>query len=666
MQDAARSRRVGGGSRRPEVAAVWWAALVPLFLLLHPYRGLVQDARIYIGRGLADRDPAGVGQDMMFAHDAQTSFSLMRGLVDAALHVASPGEASMALAFLGGLAWLLGAAALMRALSSGRTAWAAMVCVIALPATYGAYGVFSYIEAVATPRMFAEAAVLGALAASTRGKRLPCVVLLGLAAAFHPLMALPGVAIVAVSLIGEDRRWLVPVAAAGGAVLAAAVLGISPADRLLRPVDPTWLAILRGRSTYLFPSQWPTASFGPILCQAATVLAAAALAAGRRRVLLLSILGVAACGLAGSWAFGDLRASTLVAQVQLWRWLWPLAVVGQASLALVAVALWRRGAVARLALATIVCMNLMSALLPGAALLAAVALALVAATLRQVAIARAPFYALCMAVAALVLWLSDFAGSTLVLVSVLRSAAAEGGAVDWPMVAAIGLPSVPLAAGAIALALPSAPPRGWSAPLGSALALVCIGAAAAWLWDGRSAERRLVDDPAGDPALRAMVGSAPGDVLWIDDDSEGWFLLGRPAFLNEAQAGPILFSRDLAVEWADRAALLLDLGLVRPENVHPWLSTHRSARDLVLTVDGVARFCADPRRPAAIVAPGDQRGAAPPGAQAGLWRPATPLTRPVPDDAGIHWRSIALLTVIRCGGDPARADLTSVGSVRIY
>ena len=119
MLDTVAVTRTAHGSGRPDLAAVAWASLVPLMLLMHPYSGIVQDARIYIGRGVADRDPAGVGRDVLFLHDGQTGFSLMRKLVDAALSVMGPGASAMALTFAGALLWLLAAVSVARALAGG-------------------------------------------------------------------------------------------------------------------------------------------------------------------------------------------------------------------------------------------------------------------------------------------------------------------------------------------------------------------------------------------------------------------------------------------------------------------------------------------------------------------------------------------------------------------
>ena len=153
-------------------AALLWAPLLPLMFLLRPYDGIVQDAWIYMGRGLADRDPSGLGQDILFTHDAQTGFSLFRPVVRVILAVLPIGEASMLLVLVGLLAWFIGAAALTRRIASGRGAWAAMVAVLAMPSDYGGFSVFHYAEAVATPRLFAEATVLFGLAMLLDGRYL--------------------------------------------------------------------------------------------------------------------------------------------------------------------------------------------------------------------------------------------------------------------------------------------------------------------------------------------------------------------------------------------------------------------------------------------------------------------------------------------------------------
>ena len=655
MQDAAAEGSTRPGSRRPGLAAAMWLSLIPLAFLLHPYAGIVQDASIYIGRGLADRDPAGVGRDVMFAHDGQTGFSLMRELVDASLHVMGASVAAMTLTFVGAVAWLVAAVAMARTLARGRDAWAAVACMVALPTFYGAFRVFDYAEALATPRVFAEAAVLGGLAALMAGRRGVAAALLALAVAFHALIALPGLAVGAVLLVGRDRRWSLAVAAVAIAILAAAGLKVPVAARLTQPMDDVWLTLLRQRSTYLFPSLWPDASFGPIVVQATAVIVAATVTAPAVRALLLANLAVACLGLAASLLAGDLHASILIVQLQPWRALWLLAAFGNAALALSAVALWRRGPDARLVLAPLALLWLWSDHLWLVAPLAMLTLVWLAAVVRNAVppASRLVRWALAGTVCIIAILTAFEAAS--VGIALARSAWAEGGRMGWPMVVRLQIPTVPVVLAVLALAL-VAPARLSASCRYGMIAAVAFGCAVtAWQWDGRSVERRMAERGGTDPALRAALGPSRGDVMWVDEDTETWFVAGRSSFFNSVQGGPILFSRTLALDWAARAALARHLGLAREAAVSPWSGPHPRFDPIALRADAVALFCASPTRPAAVVAPGDQLGAAPPNWTASLWRPAAPFRRPWADDEAIHWTTWDLFTVIRCPA-PGTAD----------
>ncbi len=658
------------GSRRPRpLHAALWASLVPLLLLLHPYGGLIQDARIYIGRGVADRDPAGVGRDIVFAHDAQTGFSLMRLAVRAMLDVMPPSTASMLLALAGSLLWLAAAMALLRRLAPERVAWAAAVAVLALPARYGAFGVFGYAETVATPRVFAEAAVLGGMAALLGRRRPLGLALLALAVALHPIMAAPGLGIAALSLVRDDRRWTLPLAAAGAAVLTAAALKLPLSGRLFETMDPEWWSILRQRCVYLFPTQWPAEAFAQGAAQVAAAILAGSLLPPRERTVLWGTVGVAACGVAVSFLFGDLLPGTLVTQMQPWRALWPLAVLGNASLALAAAGLWRRGPTGRSVLALLV-----MGWCAGAAPLLSLTLSVAAVALWAMArsgppAAVTPRLAVLAGGGAAVLAISEVAVSAKALLGLAASAAGGAGDMSWPLAVAAGVQSIPLAAAAaaVALALRPTPGRPGTAPTLVAWASVAAACAAAvLLWDGRTAERRAVEGGSGAAALRDAIGPAAGEVLWVDENAENWFLIGRPAVFDALQGAPILFSREMALDWAARARDVRGLGLARDLDLAPWAPSEGRADDLALSPASVGRFCADARHPAGLVAPGAQLGAVPAGLAAALWRPPVPFRRlVVGDDGGFRWRSIEAFTVVRCAGQVGGAgEQASLKSVR--
>ncbi|MCC2103475.1 MAG: hypothetical protein KDJ20_05235, partial [Hyphomicrobiales bacterium] len=61
-------------ARLTSVAA--FLTLAAFYALEHPYAGILGDAKIYMGRALADLDAGGVGRDLMYRLDGQSQFSL--------------------------------------------------------------------------------------------------------------------------------------------------------------------------------------------------------------------------------------------------------------------------------------------------------------------------------------------------------------------------------------------------------------------------------------------------------------------------------------------------------------------------------------------------------------------------------------------------------------
>ncbi len=647
-----------GGWERPALGTVLlWASLVPVLALARPYGGLIKDARIYIGRGLADRDPAGLGRDLLFANDPQTGFSALAQVVRGLLTVMPAGQASLLLVSVGLLLWLCAAVAVARVLTSvtsSRTAndrlvWATVVAILALPSAYGAFDLFGYAEANATPRIFAEAAVLASFAAALAGRRSASLAFLVLAGAIHPLMALPGLAVGACLLVLDDRRWLALLAGLGAAVLAAAFSRVPLLDRMFIAMDPTWTDIMRSSRSYLFPTAWPSDTYGRIAVQAAAAIIAGRFAPARARALLWSVVVVAVGGLLASLIFGDLIISVLIAQLQLWRALWPLAVLGNAGLVLAVVGLWRAGAAERIASAVLI-MAWTAAATPALAILLAVtALGLPALVHRSgITVPRqAPRIAF---FAALILVLINFGVIGVALVSLFSSLHGWGGEAPWSYVVASGA----FGYGAVAAALVAAiaPPRlfaGRGPVLAGCGILALLCGAAAVTYDGRTSQLRMIERRDGSAGLADALGPGGGSIVWIDEESESWFLARRAAFFSEIQGGPILFSRDLALSWIARRRYLVGLGLVREADFGPWSSPPGAGADEIkLTPDSLLRLCSAPDRPAALVAPGEQLAAVPPGLTASLWSPPSPFRRLVTDGDDLRWRTFDVFTVVRC------------------
>ena len=230
-------------------------ALVALWFLRRRYNGLLHDSMIYMGRGLADLDPSGVGADYFYRLDGQSSFSVFSKIVDALIPVFGLALSAQLLTVTALVLWLAAMAALAAQLASGRLRWAILICVAAASGAYGGLPL-QYAEAFATPRPFAEAGVLAALAALLAGSRPLAMLFLGLAALFHPIMALAGAGAVYVYLCLENRRWIYLGLAGALCVLVAALAGLPLFSRLVERFDWNWLIVLRLRASFLFPLLW--------------------------------------------------------------------------------------------------------------------------------------------------------------------------------------------------------------------------------------------------------------------------------------------------------------------------------------------------------------------------------------------------------------------------
>ncbi len=210
-----------------------------VFVLSRSYRGIVQDAYIYLGRALADLDPNGVGRDLMFVNDGQFGFSLFRFAADATLWCCGLAMAAKALAIMAALAWFFAASAFARQFASGAAVWVVVIFAALLPAAYGAPYLFGFAELIAIPRPFAEAFVLAGLAALAARRDVFCLGCLVAAALLHPIMALAGFGVF-LSVLGlEDKRWFLFCAGAGAVLIFGGALGLPLVDRLFTEIDPS-------------------------------------------------------------------------------------------------------------------------------------------------------------------------------------------------------------------------------------------------------------------------------------------------------------------------------------------------------------------------------------------------------------------------------------------
>ena len=615
-----------------------------VFVLSRPYLGIVQDAYLYMGRALADLDPNGVGRDLMFVHDGQFGFSLFRYAANAMVWCSGPAAAAETLAIMAALGWFFAAAALARQFISGGAVWAVVIFAALLPVSYGAPYPFGFAELLAIPRPFAEALVLGGLAALAARRDAISLCCLMAAALLHPLMALAGFGVFLAVLGLEDKRWFLYCALAGALVILGGALGLPMLDRLFTAIDPSLRNFHELRSPFLFPSHWPIESFPPLIVQAMTIAIAAHFHQGRGRRILAAIILVGLGGIAIAAIFGDWLSSLLIVQAQPWRTAWLMSAAGAMALGLCAIELWPHGPSGRLVLALLVLcwsFNTQFAVVCAAAILA---LLLHFRAARFAPAIKPPLV--------LYTWIFTIIVATIWNVRLFAypwqfAMAAPAGYGDPAFVLVKGFLALPLCALAAYFAIVR--PR--VAPLLQIGFTVLLLAAVVPFWDQRSPAQHMMEQNRPPPEITRLINQQKGEVLWIDGSAEAWFFLSLPQWASRLQGTPTIFSAALAAEWRSRTQFLMDLRLADRKSFARW-SAPKSADPPRLSQEGVRQLCARNDAPAWIIAPLEQGKEPPAGIAMTLWQLPEPQYQLTKADDNYIWLRIDAFGVIACGNAP--------------
>jgi hypothetical protein len=628
-----------------------WAGLKPYALPLlfcaalwaacHPYPGIVGDSRIYIARILADLDPAGIGRDMIFVNDGQFRFSLFPLLAHGLVVQFGPALAAEVIASIGCLCWFGAAFAFARQLVTGRALWLVLVFVCVLPHGYGNH-MFVPAETMAVPRPFAEAAVLASFAALIAGRRLLAVAFVLLGFIVHPIMGLPGVAVIAAMHL-RDRRVV-----AAGAVLVlvctiAGLAGLPVFDRLFIRIDAEWLDLLYKLDPYLFPTHWHLNDFSPLVVQAATIAIAANLLLGTARKLLVTSLVVGLGGLLAAIVLGDVLHNLLAVQVQTWRSAWMIAVIAQYAYALCVVRLASGEMHAGPRRVTLALLTLGWFGNPGLFLampVAAMALAIHFGRATKPVAAR---YVVATWTIVVALILSSYLG---VLTNFLEFLARMPSGAALGVLYGLRIDIVALPICAIAFAGWAANPhRGFSPALSMVAVLGCSLVAAA-IWSSRSEAARDLETLRHPREFASIFDGRPGEVLWVDAKSEAWQVLGRPQWGSAQQSASVVFSRPLAVLWRERAQALLDNGLIQANVFAPWQSTDASAIPHIRG-EALERICARQDGPVAIVFPLEKGKPLPADVTGAIWTLPHPRFLPDINEKNI-WHEVDRYAAVAC------------------
>jgi hypothetical protein len=294
------------------------------WLVLRPYYGVIHDAQLYFHFAEFSKLETFQSLDIVVANDRQMGRSVFGRLLEPFVALMGIANAALALTVAGLVAWAGALIGLSRTLV-GRDWW---IVVIAVPAFSGYWGpLFLIAEPFATPRIFAEAAVIGGIAWILNGHGRLAVAATVVAMAIHPIIGLSGLAIVVIVAVIDHPRvvaGVVVVGAVGVVVAAWDPIGLAGATGF----SAEWLSIIAERATLVLPGLWPGFAWVRTVFGFA-VVGSLYLTSRHEKVrsLALASLIVSTAGLATSIVFSWLWVRPFITQLQPWRSLWILHLV---------------------------------------------------------------------------------------------------------------------------------------------------------------------------------------------------------------------------------------------------------------------------------------------------------------------------------------------------
>ena len=530
--------------------------LAVLWIAARPYLGIIHDARLYMVQALDWLHPRHFANDLYLAYGSQDQFTIFSRLYAPLIALLGPSAAHLSATIFGQICWFSALLYLTRSMfGGGRTAVLAAAGAILLNPFYGDLHIFSYGERFATPRLFAEALVMLAVAFTWRQRRIAAALCLLAGLLIHPLMTLPGIAVVALLAARDDRRlWLLYLASAVAvAILAAA--GIPPFARLLMRFDPVWFATAIHRSPFVFVTRWNWTSLDNAAPPIAVVALAISVASPAEKRLLWTVAIVAAAGVVLALLGGDVMRDVLVANVQPWRGLWLLALMGNIW-AGVLVTRMPPGTGARKFLLLALACDLVETWLSFPPLVSWLGFAAALLTFLWERRVRRPA-ARPLRLLGVTVGLATVTGLLIVLwFAVPIRSEAVGLRMLFGSGSVIGL--------ALVLLLLSFDRR-WRGLLATRAFTLLLLAGALACWDQRSRWQDFVED-GNIPSSLAQFVAHTNTIDWDSGVDLLWFKLLRPSYYSYSQGAGAVFFASAAAEYQRRTDALAGLDATDPDN----------------------------------------------------------------------------------------------------
>jgi hypothetical protein len=314
------------------------AALLLLDALLHPYRGITHDSRLYafsVANQLGDGALAG---DLYLRFGSQGERTI---LTSVATSLASLFGLDWSFFLLYLVARVLLVAGILKFMDlflippGIRLAALAMIVTSRMP--FGGFELLAIDEPFLTPRPFAMSLSLFAMESALAQRRCILRSALFFICAFlvHPLIPSGPLLAVLLVLLCRERSGLLAPIAAGLVLLGAAGVGILAGVRVVSidKLDAAWRSVVLARSPFYFPGEWPLVDWLRLGFASLCLYGAAGCASRLNRLQIHAVIVASFTGLLLAIA-GEHLPPALLVQAQPYLSLWLL------SLLMIPCALW--------------------------------------------------------------------------------------------------------------------------------------------------------------------------------------------------------------------------------------------------------------------------------------------------------------------------------------
>lgn len=303
--------------------------LCSLWIIVHPYRGVDQDASLYAIQALGQIYPEIFHDDLFLKFTSQENFTFFTKIYVFVIHQIGFSAANIVIFILGQLSWFIAAFLVTGLFYRGSSKYLAFAFAVVMPRYYSSQMIFSFAETFLTPRLFAESLILLSIFFGVQNKYLLSVLFLLSALLIHPIIAATALLFFSVYFFLKNGKVMILV----GMVLLTiamlmALLKVPPFDGIFKIMDGEWTHVVQKQTGFLFIGNWSTRDLLPIITSFISVTTYCLLTGKKRRLLFISVGFATLIAFFLSITFGDLVNNVLILQMQLWRTSWLLLFFG--------------------------------------------------------------------------------------------------------------------------------------------------------------------------------------------------------------------------------------------------------------------------------------------------------------------------------------------------